>query len=294
MSKIIIKREESFADGTVNYDVYLSGVFVGTLKNVGVLEMSVGVGTHTLAVHPFLDGTSCGVAARLDVTVNGEDEVVELNAADIVKESQAERANGKPHSSEDVAAQSAAEPAQTATTSQQEATSQKAEEQEVYWDGRFLDPSEREIATLGVGYVQNILTGTKVGQSSAILTEKRLYYTGVLFTGAGQVSGKHIVPVGDISMTSFIHKNNIWLKWFGVILGIVGISILSKGPLGLLLILVGVACIIKGFLGKATIFEVSFPGGRFRFNINWYSLGDVENFQRQIHVQKDRYYQTEK
>ncbi len=81
---------------------------------------------------------------------------------------------------------------------------------------------------------------------------------------------------------------------FGVILSIVGISILPETPLGLLLIFVGVACLIKGFLGTATIFEVSFSGGRFRFNANLYSLSDIEKFQRQIHLQKDRCYKTEK
>ena len=192
------------------------------------------------------------------------------------------------------AQQAAAEGAAKAKAHRQEAAAQKAEAKAMKQSEQFVDPSETAKATLGTNYAQNVLAGGKVEQDSAVLTEKRLYYKGDLFSGSGKnlmsIKGEYIVPVEDISMTSFVHGESTGGKLFGLLLILVGTGLFFVfPPAGIVAALAGVVFLIKGFLGKSTVLEVSFPGGRFRFDVKWYPIADMQDFQRQIHLVKDHY-----
>lgn len=56
---------------------------------------------------------------------------------------------------------------------------------------------------------------------------------------------------------------------------------------GVLLLFAGIALLIKAFTGASTVFEISFPGGAFRFDVKWYPMVDMQDFQRQIMLMKD-------
>lgn len=81
MAKIIIKRKNSFIGCAVKFDVYLMNDYVGELKNGGYLEVSVGVGSHTLF---FRQKRKLNIGKSMDTSfeavVNTADEVVELKA----------------------------------------------------------------------------------------------------------------------------------------------------------------------------------------------------------------------
>jgi hypothetical protein len=51
MAKIIIRRKSSMAGCAQSHNVYLLNTFVGELKNGGVLEIPVEVGTHMLSLY---------------------------------------------------------------------------------------------------------------------------------------------------------------------------------------------------------------------------------------------------
>lgn len=76
MAKIIIKRKSSMAGSLQNHNVYLLNTFVGELKNGGVLEIPVDVGTHTLYFNSTMK--KLGKNATFNVVVNEQDEIVEL------------------------------------------------------------------------------------------------------------------------------------------------------------------------------------------------------------------------
>lgn len=176
----------------------------------------------------------------------------------------------------------------------QEAATQKAERKMMKQSGQFVDPSETAKATLGANFAQNVMTSGKMKQGSAVLTEKRLYYKGELFSGAGKnlmsIKGEYIVPVENISMTSFVHGESTGGKLFGLLLVLVGAGLFFVfQPVGIIAVLAGIVFLIKGFLGKSTVFEISFPGGLFRFDVKWYPIADMQDFQRQIHLVKDHY-----
>ena len=76
MAKIIIRRKSSMAGCAQNHNVYLLNTFVGELKNGGVLEIPVEVGTHMLSFNSTMK--KYGKNATFNAVVNEPDEVVEL------------------------------------------------------------------------------------------------------------------------------------------------------------------------------------------------------------------------
>lgn len=298
MATIYIKRGSSLAGGAANCKVYLSHTFVGELKNGEALEIPVEVGTHELSFYPYFGGLEWGKCRKFNAVVNEADEVVVLYVElEFPQGFKVEYADGKYRTP--AASTQNARPSgglyRTAQEQQQESTVRTAKDTTTTKQtNQFIDPDETVIATLGTNYAQNMLSGGGVAQGSAVLTEKRLYYKGDLFLGAGKIRGEHIVHIRDISMTSFVQRENIWFMLFGFLFVAIGIALLSKKFLGFSCILIGIIFATAGFLGKSTILEVSFPGGRFRFEVKWSSISSMQNFQRQIHLQKDRYYETEK
>ena len=103
------------------------------------------------------------------------------------------------------AQQVATDSAAKAKEHRQEVTAQKAEAAAAKESGEFIDPSETTRATLGSSFAQNVLAGGKVAQDSAVLTEKRLYYKGDLFSGSGKnlmsIKGEYIVPVEEAEVS---------------------------------------------------------------------------------------------
>ena len=96
MATIIIKRKSSFAGSAQNHDVYLLNTFVGNLKNGGMLEIPVDVGTHTLSFNSTMK--KLGKNATFNVVVNNPDEVVELKTKfGMSGEYEVEYADNKPH-----------------------------------------------------------------------------------------------------------------------------------------------------------------------------------------------------
>ena len=96
MATIIIKRKSSFAGSAQNHDVYLLNTFVGNLKNGGILEIPVDVGTHILSFNSTMN--KLGKNATFNVVINDPDEVVELKTKfGMSGEYEVEYADNKPH-----------------------------------------------------------------------------------------------------------------------------------------------------------------------------------------------------
>lgn len=161
----------------------------------------------------------------------------------------------------------------------------------------FIDQSENIVAAIGSGYLQSYLTGGGVGKGIGILTQKRFYYKGRNFAGMGK-EAKHtteegVVSIEDITFTKFSHTRYIGQLIMGVLFALIGLVIITKpvpesvsflGPLFLLAALAGV---VMFFVNRHTLFVVSFPGGSFAFDIHYYPITDIRDFQRQLHLLKD-------
>ena len=89
-------RKSSFAGSAQNHDVYLLNTFVGNLKNGGILEIPVDVGTHILSFNSTMK--KLGKNATFNVVINDPDEVVELKTKfGMSGEYEVEYADNKPH-----------------------------------------------------------------------------------------------------------------------------------------------------------------------------------------------------
>lgn len=96
MATIIIKRKSSMMGCAQNHNVYLLNTFVGELKNGGVLEVPVEVGTHILSFNSTMK--KLGKNATFNVVVNEPNEIIELKTYfDMNGNYAVKYADNKPH-----------------------------------------------------------------------------------------------------------------------------------------------------------------------------------------------------
>lgn len=162
----------------------------------------------------------------------------------------------------------------------------------------FIDPSEELRASIGSNYVQNFLSGGHVGRSVGALSQKRFYYKGKNYNAKSKLlwstEEEGIVSVEDISYTGFSYTSAIGLLIIGAVLALVGFICLVVSDnagariAGGVLMLIGALAFVRYYLSRDTLFIVSFPGGSFGFDTKWYSIADMQDFQRQLHLIKDQ------
>lgn len=144
----------------------------------------------------------------------------------------------------------------------------------------FVDQSERIVATIGSNYLQNFLSGGTVEQGVGVLTQKRFYFKGQNYSGVGKdiqsTTEEGVVSIEDITFTKFTYARPTGLLIAAIILTIFVVTI----PVALFFY-------VRYFTNRQTLFLVSFPGGDFAFDIRWYPISDIRDFQRQLHLLKD-------
>lgn len=171
-------------------------------------------------------------------------------------------------------------------------------------DKALIEPDEQILATLGNGYFINLMFGN-VKKCRALLTNKRLYIRGKMFTGNGKdISKTHeerILDLEDITGTGFIYGNLTLIKMIiDYILGI-ALSVLS-GLIGYeigcedgAITFVSIAVILSITLivlryqrSKSIYFFIEYAGGKIKINAKLIGQSDVEDFHKQIRRAKDK------
>ncbi len=163
--------------------------------------------------------------------------------------------------------------------------------------GAFVDQDERVVATIGSNYLQNYLSGGGVGKGIGILTQTRFYYKGRNFAGLGKsarsTKEEGVVSIEDISFTKFSLTRHIGAIIMGILFILISLLLAKTGTpdglsfLGPLFMAAGLASFVMFFVNRHTLFVVAFPGGSFAFNVHYYPISDVRDFQRQLHLLKD-------
>lgn len=165
----------------------------------------------------------------------------------------------------------------------------------------LVDPSEPIIATIGSNYLQNILSGGAVKTGIGVLTDRRVYFKGRNFSGTGKALKSHIqesvVSVDDISLSRFIYTRATGFFIAAIIFLVLSVSTLlvafasPSGETGLMMtgayLAAAAVFAILYFTQRKTLFILAFPGGVFAFDIRWYPIADIRDFQRQLHLLKD-------
>lgn len=150
----------------------------------------------------------------------------------------------------------------------------------------FIDQSETIVSTIGSSYLQNFLSGGSVEKGVGVLTQNRFYYKGRNFSGSGKatksITEEGVVSIEDITFTRFTYARPIGFLIVAILVTIVGgIAVLGIGALA------SIPFYIKYFISRQTLFQICFHGGDFSFDIRWYPIADILDFQRQLHLLKD-------
>ena len=145
-------------------------------------------------------------------------------------------------------------------------------------DIHLIDPEEQIIATLGNGFGVNLLYGN-AERCYAVLTNKRVYFGGALYTGYGdmlhKINMEQIVDLEDITGTGFLYsKISKWMIIWGIIT--------------LPTIVIGLILLIKAFFDRKTFFFVQYAGGCVNFDAHLIGMADVRDFHTQIRRVKDK------
>ena len=144
----------------------------------------------------------------------------------------------------------------------------------------LVDQSESIVATIGNNYLQNFLMGGNVERGVGLLTQKRFYFKGKSYTGSGKdmksSTQEGVVSIDDIALSEFIYTRPTGLLIAAIIFTI-----------GIVTIPIALFFYIKYFISRQTLFVISFPGGGFGFDVKYYPITDIRDFQRQLHLLKD-------
>lgn len=157
---------------------------------------------------------------------------------------------------------------------------------------KFVDADEVTIATIGSNYLQNYLSGGYVSKGIGILTQKRFYFKGKNFTGSGKnvvaSTQEGIVSIDDITYTMFEHTRHIGVLIFAIILTLIAVLLKLSGVSPSIPLIAAIPLYITYFIKRQTLFLICFPGGCFGFDIRWYPISDIQDFQRELHLLKDK------
>ena len=159
-----------------------------------------------------------------------------------------------------------------------------------------VDKSEKVIATLGSGYISNIISNGSISSTSAVLTDKRVYCSGNMLIKDGKIWRKmkmsKIVEAVDITGTGFTYSSQV--EWLAAIIIDIFLEIMilvldmSTGFTNFLFIALAIVFGILFIVNKKTIFQIEYAGGIIGFTVNWFNPREMVNFQKQIHLIKNK------
>lgn len=161
----------------------------------------------------------------------------------------------------------------------------------------LIDQSESIVATIGSNYLQNYLSGGNVSKGVGVLTQKRFYYKGKNYSGSGKGMSANtqegVVSLDDITFTMFTYERHIGFLIFAILLTLAAVvaPIAAGGghvvEIAMAVALPAIPFYVLYFVKRTSVFQICFPGGGFGFDIRYYPIADIRDFQRQLHLMKD-------
>lgn len=174
------------------------------------------------------------------------------------------------------------------------------------YGGTFCASGERQISTIGTGYLANSMSGAGAKRAGATMTDKRVYFSGSVYSlnHKGRfvsLNQRKIVNTRDITGTGYVFYrplHYIWWSFLSLILGFIGMAYLSNQrsseessfiPLVLGFILF-IVFMITYFSKRMTLLCVEYAGGNIAFDVRWIQKQEQDDFIRNIHLAKDNLY----
>ena len=167
----------------------------------------------------------------------------------------------------------------------------------------FINPDERQIATIGSSYITNLLHGGQLASGVGILTDSRFYYRGKSYHQTKwmvyRTNEESIMELQDITATGFIFSRNIIIA---AVAAVVTLIVLLLVILGLfdppenvveywLVTLIGAGITIALWAlyiwYRRVIYQISHAGGVIALKASAYGMKQLHEFDRKLHQAKD-------
>jgi hypothetical protein len=135
----------------------------------------------------------------------------------------------------------------------------------------------------------------------AVLSDKRIYFKGTVFSRIGKrffkTQEEKIVDVQDVTGTGFVKNSPIWALFLSICFFVAFfvwaliMTIQDAYPPSAFFALLAPAMgfLSMYFMGRQTLFEITFAGGAIAFNTVLLNKQEIQDFQRNIRLMKDAY-----
>lgn len=160
----------------------------------------------------------------------------------------------------------------------------------------FMNPKEKLVCVLGNSYAQNFLSTGGLFNGFSVVSDKRVYFKGNTYwiqNGRPQkMREAKTVDLKDVTGTgqrTFTKPGFIALAILGLLLIIIGIGLGTPDSTIITLgVIFAVLFTILFFVTRITLITIEFAGGCIAFNVRWFPHSEVDNFQRQLRIAKDK------
>lgn len=158
--------------------------------------------------------------------------------------------------------------------------------------GDFGTPDESLIMKIGSGYVENFLSGVGMRNNTAILTNKRVYYSGKSYASFGigvkRCKAVQSVDLKEITGTGIYSVFNLALMIIGIIIAVTSFVLMLKiNDAFLIPFIVGLLFFMIPFFTARTMLRIDYAGGYIALNMRKFSRAECTAFQKAIMAAKD-------
>jgi len=159
----------------------------------------------------------------------------------------------------------------------------------------LMNPDEKIISILGNNYLQNFLNGQMFSQGFSVVTDKRVYFKGTVFSA---IEGKlqktkesKAVNVRDVTGVTVTYNSPIRYVVFAILCLLAGIMLSSSfmGGWGFFLgFVAAVINVVLFVLGRVTLLLIQYAGGAIGFDVKWFPEKESITYQKSLFLAKDK------
>lgn len=163
--------------------------------------------------------------------------------------------------------------------------------------GEFGTPDEELIMKIGSGYAENFMSGAGLVNNAALLTNKRVYYSGKCYASFGigvkRCKAVQSVDLKDITGTGIYSVFNVAMLVIGIVLALASLVMFIVFPLSYGLyfklppMVIGILFIAISLLTARTMLRIDYAGGYIALNMRKFSRAECTAFQKAVLAAKD-------
>ncbi len=159
----------------------------------------------------------------------------------------------------------------------------------------FLEEDEQHVGSLSRGYISNIVLDGDFSKNYVILSDRRVYYSGIFFGSVGgaklgKMRSQLILPLEKITSIGIMNKSNVGILILGVLLliaGIIGAASFSQnvrragsGPI--LFLLPSIILFLVYWFSKRKYFVISTDSGSMDIDFRIFGMNAIVEFSKKL------------